>query len=69
MVGFGNSGGHQSAVLAGCRVEAVRKKVSAHGRSLCEWYKRVREGKSPIDHGYLNCLSAPGKVKWSCVDV
>jgi hypothetical protein len=49
--------------------KAVIKKVSAHGRSLWEWCKCVREGKSPIDHGYLSCLSAPGKVKWSCMDV
>ena len=31
--------------------------------------KCVRERKGPIDHGYLNCLSAPGKVKWSSMDV
>lgn len=68
MVGFGNAGGDQNAVHAGCRVRQSEKKVSAHGRSLCEWCKCGRERKSPIDHGYLNCLSAPGEVKWSCID-
>ena len=31
MVGFGYTGGHQNAVLAGCRVEAVSKRFRPMG--------------------------------------